>query len=433
MNDRIDDFFEEGMTRSALRMFWLIVQIGFICHLMACLWVMVGRNAKLEEHSWLSADPLGPFDSSETVSGENVGVIYLSAYYFCITAMTSVGFGDISANNNSERIFIILLEIIGGFVFGLIIASLTSVVTSMDMGDRRAQEERDAVASFVASRKFPRDIGRRIRRHFRQYYKLKSAIDEEKIFKEMSPLLRMEVSSYIVMVQMSDVKIFQTMDPLLWSNLLLLLRPIRFEIGDHVANQGEDCFEMYVVLKGDLAGESTLPDGTVKVRDIAVGDNINILCLLKVYDKCVENVEPLGSVDAYAISSEEFQDLFDFNNSADKDTFELMQDLEVKNFRMDRSPNALAKNPPFGVPLYVTFASVSFSLIKAEGLIPSDSLLSGRSSDSYALIELVHLKTQAFVNNKWRYVTDTHRRNLNPVFHEGMFLVFHYRSIILLR
>ena len=51
MNDRIDDFFEEGMTRSALRMFWLIVQIGFICHLMACLWVMVGRNAKLEEHS----------------------------------------------------------------------------------------------------------------------------------------------------------------------------------------------------------------------------------------------------------------------------------------------------------------------------------------------------------------------------------------------
>ena len=115
-----------------------------------------------------------------------MGVIYLSAYYFCITAMTSVGFGDISANNNSERIFIILL-IIRGFVFGLIITSLTSVVTSMDMGDRRAQEERDAVASFVASRKFPRDIGRRIRRHFRQYYKLKSAIDEEKIFKEMSP------------------------------------------------------------------------------------------------------------------------------------------------------------------------------------------------------------------------------------------------------
>ena len=86
-------------------------------------------------------------------------------------------------------------------------------------GAGKTAEQLDAVSSFVAQRNFPEVLGRRIRRHFRHFYSMKSAIDEEKIFKEMSPLLRMEVSSYIVMVQMSDVKIFQTMDPLLWSNL----------------------------------------------------------------------------------------------------------------------------------------------------------------------------------------------------------------------
>ena len=56
--------------------------------------------------------------------------------------MTSVGFGDITATNNSERVFVIMLEVIGGFLFGLIIASLTSVVTGIDINVQKVQEEK---------------------------------------------------------------------------------------------------------------------------------------------------------------------------------------------------------------------------------------------------------------------------------------------------
>ena len=79
VDDMIHDFFDAGLTRSALRMFWLLIQIGYICHFMACLWVYVGRTAKSDTDSWLYADPLGPFDKSETMGGENVGTIYLAA------------------------------------------------------------------------------------------------------------------------------------------------------------------------------------------------------------------------------------------------------------------------------------------------------------------------------------------------------------------
>ena len=42
-------------------------------------------------------------------------------------------------------------------------------------------------------REFPDALGRRIRRHFRRYYALKSAVDETKIFAELSGGLRQEV------------------------------------------------------------------------------------------------------------------------------------------------------------------------------------------------------------------------------------------------
>ena len=61
-------------------------------------------------------------------------------------------------------------------------------------------DQLDAVASFVNNREFPSALGRRIRRHFRQFYSKKSAIDEVKIFNEMSTTLRKDVSEYIVSV-----------------------------------------------------------------------------------------------------------------------------------------------------------------------------------------------------------------------------------------
>ena len=83
-----------------------------------------------------------------------------------------------------------LLEFVGAIVFGLTVASLTSVVTSIDINARKTAEELDAVSSFVANRNFPEPLGRRIRRHFRHFYSMKSAIDESKIFGELSTTLR---------------------------------------------------------------------------------------------------------------------------------------------------------------------------------------------------------------------------------------------------
>ena len=87
------------------------------------------------------------------------------------------------------------------------------MVTSSDMNARKVSEELDAVSSFVKTRQFPVVLGRRILRHFRQFYSHKSAIDERKIFGEMSSALRRDVSTYIVSVRMGDVKLFNTRAP----------------------------------------------------------------------------------------------------------------------------------------------------------------------------------------------------------------------------
>ena len=155
----------------------------------------------------------GPFTAADTTGGPHVGTIYISAFYFTMVTLTSVGYGDITPRNNSERVFSIFMLLISAGIFGVFIAVLTQIVAAQDMDSRKVAEELDEVQSFCLRRRFDGDLGRRIRRHFRDFYKMKSAIDEHKILAHLGSALREEVSRILITGHMQNVQIFQTYVP----------------------------------------------------------------------------------------------------------------------------------------------------------------------------------------------------------------------------
>jgi hypothetical protein len=54
------------------------------------------------------------------------------AVYFTVTTMTTVGYGDMSANTTIERCFCVFLMIVGVVVFTFISGSLASVLSNYD-------------------------------------------------------------------------------------------------------------------------------------------------------------------------------------------------------------------------------------------------------------------------------------------------------------
>ena len=77
-------------TQAIATMVLLLIVMSFFCHLMACGWVVIGRLGVLSgERSWFNSDIYGPFVAKDTTGGDWVATIYLSAFYFCLTTMTS--------------------------------------------------------------------------------------------------------------------------------------------------------------------------------------------------------------------------------------------------------------------------------------------------------------------------------------------------------
>lgn len=50
----------------------------------------------------------------DLVGGPNKWTMYISALYFTMTCMTSVGFGNVSPETDNEKMFTIIMMIIGG-------------------------------------------------------------------------------------------------------------------------------------------------------------------------------------------------------------------------------------------------------------------------------------------------------------------------------
>ncbi|NXB27656.1 KCNH7 protein, partial [Eulacestoma nigropectus] len=108
---KLDRYSEYG----AAVLFLLMCTFALIAHWLACIWYAIG-NVEGQRTGWLHAlgQQIGkPLNSSDPRRGPSIKDKYVTALYFTFSSLTSVGFGNVSPNTNSEKIFSICVMLIG--------------------------------------------------------------------------------------------------------------------------------------------------------------------------------------------------------------------------------------------------------------------------------------------------------------------------------
>ena len=86
-----------------------------IAHWLACIWHVIGDKQPTSRSGWLQLQALetGTPIINGTVMTEN-SAKYVASLYFVLSSLTSVGFGNVSANTEYEQIFMIVVMLLGG-------------------------------------------------------------------------------------------------------------------------------------------------------------------------------------------------------------------------------------------------------------------------------------------------------------------------------
>ena len=136
---------------------------------------------------------------------ESVSFRYITSFYWALTTVTTVGYGDISATTWPEKAFAVLGMLTGGFVFGMIVASLSDIVRKSNPGDTMKAELLGGIHAYLHERQCPPGLTRRIRAYFSAHYTTKGTVlDEYDIFVQMPEHFREELALYLNYIDQSN-------------------------------------------------------------------------------------------------------------------------------------------------------------------------------------------------------------------------------------
>ena len=112
---KLDRYSEYGAAVLLL----LMATFALIAHWLACIWYAIGNverpTLKEPKIGWLDGlarQTHQPYING-TLGGPTIKSKYITALYFTFSSLTSVGFGNVSPNTNSEKIFSICVMLIG--------------------------------------------------------------------------------------------------------------------------------------------------------------------------------------------------------------------------------------------------------------------------------------------------------------------------------
>jgi hypothetical protein len=116
------------------RLIFFMMMSIVICHISCCFWVILAnlyQDSEVYLDTWLVR--LSYVDEPDSV-------VYIASMYFVLTTFTTVGFGDISGVTIAERIYCIILSLVGAVAFSFAISSLSSMLSALDTRTAQLRE-----------------------------------------------------------------------------------------------------------------------------------------------------------------------------------------------------------------------------------------------------------------------------------------------------
>ena len=239
----------------------LLVVLVFLGHIIACLFYFVSspdfvsseEKALAEELGLQGAGGAGALSWMEVEFGESpsavpLGMRYVGALYWSFTTLTTVGYGDISANTQAERVFAILGMILGGLIFSIIIGSVSQIVQNSSAMKRASEEKVQQVNAFVTENAFPKGLRKEIVQYFRKQDI--RGYSETEILAEIPFNLREAALRHLYKDTLATVAMFFGTSDVFKMEVASQMLHIHYSPGQLVYSMGEPTKGMYIIARG---------------------------------------------------------------------------------------------------------------------------------------------------------------------------------------
>ena len=244
-----------GLLRLAFFMFWA----GLIAHWIACGWIAMHPDLQMGAET----------DRIQT---------YLVALYWCVTTLTTVGYGDITPSTSApgHMLYTMGVMVIGVAMYGTVIGNIASILSKIDASRSAYLDKMDRINAFMRHHGLNADLQDRIRTYHEFLWETNHGYDQSKVVADLPQSLRLEVAMQINRRIIAKVPLFEDCEPDILHELVLNMQSAVFGPGDLIVREGDQGESMFFINGGSV----DVISGGVVVRRLGEGDYFGEIALL---------------------------------------------------------------------------------------------------------------------------------------------------------
>uniref|UniRef100_A0A3B3U5I6 Voltage-gated delayed rectifier potassium channel KCNH4 n=1 Tax=Poecilia latipinna TaxID=48699 RepID=A0A3B3U5I6_9TELE len=267
---------------SAVVLTLLMSMFALLAHWMACVWYYIGRKeieslGSSDIGEWalllsMHVSSSGPWNSSQDYGnisgsgglkmlggGPSTRSSYVTALYFALSSLTSVGFGNVSANTDAEKIFSICTMLIGALMHAVVFGNVTAIIQRMYSRRSLYHTRTKDLKDFIRVHRLPKALEQRMLECFQTTWSVNNGIDVNELLKDFPDELRADIAMHLNK-ELLQLPLFESASRGCLRSLSLIIKTSFCAPGEFLIRQGDALQAIYFVCSGSM---EVLKDNTV--------------------------------------------------------------------------------------------------------------------------------------------------------------------------
>ncbi|KAL6457407.1 hypothetical protein MHYP_G00343700 [Metynnis hypsauchen] len=265
----------------------LMSMFALLAHWMACIWYIIGKKemeSNAHTHTWdigwlheLGKRLESPYSmaNGSSGSGPSLRSVYIASLYFTLSSLTSVGFGNVSANTDAEKIFSICTMLIGALMHALVFGNVTAIIQRMYSRWSSYHTRTKDLKDFIRVHHLPQSLKQRMLEYFQTTWSVNNGIDSNELLKDFPDELRSDITMYLNK-EILELAVFSSLSRGCLRSLSLHIKMSFCAPGEYLLRQGDALQALFFVCSGSM---EVLKDGMVLAilgKGDLIGANLSV-------------------------------------------------------------------------------------------------------------------------------------------------------------